>query len=198
MSELNKKVANATKWSSLTEITSKLIAPITTMVLARLLTPEAFGVVATITMIISFTQIFSDAGFQKYLIQFEFKNDDDKYKTTNVAFLSNLAISLVLWGIIIVFREPLAKMVGNPGLGNAIAIACVSIPLAAFSSIQIALYSRSFDFKTLFYVRLAGILIPLVITIPLAIFLKNYWALIIGTILVHTTNAIILVIHTSL
>ncbi|MEL4457163.1 lipopolysaccharide biosynthesis protein [Lutimonas vermicola] len=197
MSELNKKVANATKWSSLTEIAAKLIAPITTMVLARLLTPEAFGVVATVTMIISFTQIFSDAGFQKYLIQYEFENDDDKYKTTNVAFLSNLAISLILWGIIIVFRESLANMVGNPGLGNVIAIACVSIPLAAFSSIQVALYKRSFDFKTLFYVRLAGILIPLVITIPLAIFLKNYWALIIGTILVHTSNAIILTIKSK-
>ena len=197
MSELNKKVANATKWSSLTEITAKLIAPITTMVLARLLTPEAFGVVATVTMIISFTQIFSDAGFQKYLIQYEFENDDDKYKTTNVAFLTNLAISLILWGIIIVFRELLAKMVGNPGLGNAIAIACVSIPLAAFSSIQIALYKRSFDFKTLFYVRIAGILIPLVITIPLALYLKNYWALIIGTILVHTSNAIILTIKSK-
>ena len=101
MSELNKKIANATKWSSISEIATKIVSPITIVVLARLLTPEAFGVVATVTMIISFTQIFSDAGFQKYLIQHEFENDDDKYKTTNVAFLSNLAISLILWGIII-------------------------------------------------------------------------------------------------
>ena len=75
MSEFNRKVANATKWSSFTEILSILISPITTMVLTRLLTPDAFGVVATLTMIISFTQIFSDAGFQKYLIQYEFKNE---------------------------------------------------------------------------------------------------------------------------
>ena len=197
MSELNKKVVNATKWSSFTEISSKLIAPISTMVLARVLTPEVFGVVATITMIISFTQIFSDAGFQKYLIQHEFENDIDKYKTTNVAFISNLAISLLLWGMIIIFRESLAKLVGNPGLGNVIAIACVSIPLAAFSSIQIALYKRSFDFKTLFYTRIVGILIPIVITIPLALYLKNYWALIIGTIAVHSSNAIILTIKSK-
>ena len=150
MSEFNRKVANATKWSSFTEILSKLISPITTMVLTRLLTPDAFGVVATLTMIISFTQIFSDAGFQKYLIQYEFKNDSDKYKTTNVAFLSNLILSLILWFLIICYRDPLAKIVGNPGLGTAIAVACVSIPLAAFSSIQIALYKRNLDFKTLY------------------------------------------------
>ena len=197
MSELNKKIANATKWSSFTEITAKLIAPITTMVLARLLTPEAFGVVATVTLIISFTQIFGDAGFQKYLIQHEFDNDDDKYKTANVAFLSNLFISLFLWIIIIIFREPLARLVGNPGLGNVFTIACVSIPLAAFSSIQMALYKRDFDFKTLFHVRIVGTLIPLLITIPLALILKNYWALIIGTITVHTSNAIFLTLKSK-
>ncbi|MDC3269402.1 lipopolysaccharide biosynthesis protein [Flavobacteriaceae bacterium] len=197
MSKLDKKVTNATKWSSLTEVVAKLISPITTMVLARLLTPEAFGVVATVIMIISFTQIFSDAGFQKYLIQYDFDDENDKYKTTNVAFLSNLTISIFLWIIIIVFRETLAKLVGNPGLGNVIAIACVSIPIAAFSSIQIALYKRDFDFKTLFYVRIIGIFIPLLVTIPLAIYFKNYWALIIGMIALHTSNAIILTIKSK-
>ena len=40
---LNTKVKNATKWSAITEIAAKLVTPITSMVLARLLTPEAFG-----------------------------------------------------------------------------------------------------------------------------------------------------------
>lgn len=44
MSELNTKILNAAKWSSVTEIIAKLITPITSIVLARLLTPEAFGV----------------------------------------------------------------------------------------------------------------------------------------------------------
>ena len=197
MSKLNHNVMNATAWSSLTEISSKLIAPITNMVLARLLTPEAFGVVATITMIISFTQLFSDAGFQKYLIQYEFENEDDKYKTTNVAFLSNLVLSLLLCCVIIFFSDTLAVVVGNPGLGDVISIACISIPIAAFSSIQMALYKRSFDFKTLFYTRIVGVLIPLLITIPMAFYLRSYWALIIGTILVHTSNAIILTIKSE-
>ena len=69
MVNLNNQVVNATKWSSLTELAAKLVAPISTMVLARLLTPDAFGVLVTATMIISFAEIFTDAGFQKYLIQ---------------------------------------------------------------------------------------------------------------------------------
>ena len=192
MSELNNKILNATKWSTITEVMAKLIAPFSTMVLARLLTPDAFGVVATLTMIITFAEIFTDAGFQRYLIQFEFKDDKDKYNTANVAFWSNLTMSLVLWAIIAIFSEPLATLVGNPGKGNVISIACVSIPLAAFSSIQMALYKRDFDFKTLFYTRIAGILIPIFVTIPLAVWLRNYWALVIGTIAVNLSNAIIL------
>ena len=104
----NHIIVNATKWSAIAEVLAKLITPITSMVLARLLTPDAFGVVATITMIISFAEIFTDACFQKYVIQHEFVNDDDRDESTNVAFWSNLALAFILWGIIAIFNEPLA------------------------------------------------------------------------------------------
>lgn len=194
---LNSKIVNASKWSTITEVMAKLIAPISSMVLARVLTPEAFGVVATITMIISFAEIFTDAGFQRYLIQYEFESDEEKSNTANVAFWTNLGMSLFLWLFIGIFSDKLAVWVGNPGLGNVITIACVSIPLAAFSSIQMALYKRSFDFKTLFYVRLVGVLIPLFVTIPLALWLRSYWALVIGTIVVHFSNAVILTVKSN-
>ena len=61
-------IVNSVKWSSLTEIATKLITPITAMILARLLTPSEFGVIATVNMTISFADVFTDAGFQKYII----------------------------------------------------------------------------------------------------------------------------------
>lgn len=197
MSELNNKIIKATKWSSITEFVAKLITPVTSMVLARLLTPDAFGVVTTLSMVISFAEIFTDAGFQKYLIQHEFEDDTDRVQSTNVAFWSNFIISLLIWLIIGIFCEPLASMVGNPGLGHVLTIACVSIPLAAFSSIQMALYKRDLDFKTLFKVRIVGICIPLVVTIPLALILKSYWALVIGTIVANLVNAILLTVYSK-
>ena len=75
---LKQKALYATRWSAITEIVAKLVVPISNMVLARLLTPEAFGVVATLTMVISFAELFTDAGFQKYLIQHEFRDDTDR------------------------------------------------------------------------------------------------------------------------
>lgn len=189
---LNKKIGKATKWSSLTEIFAKLVSPVTSMILARLLTPEMFGVVATVNVIISFTDMFTDAGFQKYLIQHEFRDRKDREESTAVAFWTNLIISLVLWGGIVLFRDKLAELVGNPGRGVVIAIACCVLPLTSFSSIQMALYKRDFDFKTLFYARLAGIFIPLVVTVPAALIFRNFWALIAGSIAKEIANAVIL------
>ncbi len=194
---LNTKVKVATKWSTTTQLASKLVTPITNMVLARLLTPEAFGIVATLTMIISFTELFTDAGFQKYLIQHEFKDEKDREHSTNVAFWSNLIMSITIWAVIIIFRKPIALLVGIPDLGIAVSIACVMIPIAAFSSIQMALYQRDLDFKTLFKVRIASILIPLVVTIPLAFYFRNFWALLTGQIAGSIVNAILLTYYSK-
>ncbi|WP_186431545.1 lipopolysaccharide biosynthesis protein [Clostridium sp. BSD9I1] len=194
---LKSKFVNATKWSTVTEIAAKLVSPITNMILARIISPEAFGVVATVTMIMSFADMFTDAGFQKYLVQNEFKDESEKFKNANVAFWTNLGISIFLWIIIIIFREKIAISVGNPGLGNVIAIACVQLLLTSFSSIQMALYRRDFDFKTLFLVRMVSVCIPFIITIPLAFLGLSYWALIIGTIFIQISNAIILTIKSK-
>lgn len=194
---LNSKVATATKWSGITEIAAKLVAPITTMVLARLLTPDAFGVMVTAQMVISFAEIFTDAGFQKYIVQHEFKNEDEKYKSTAVAFWANLIMSLVLWAGISIFANPIARLVGCDGNGIVIAVACICIPLEAFSSIQMALFRRNLDFKTLFWVRIFGILIPLVVTVPLAFVTRSYWSLILGMIVLNFSNALILTIKSQ-
>ena len=166
---LNTKVLHATKWSAVTEMIAKLVTPVVNMVLARILTPEAFGVVATLTMIITFAEIFTDAGFQKYLVQHEFADLKEQDECTNVAFWSNLLLSFVFWIVIAIFCQPLAKLVGNPGLGHVLIIACISIHISAFSSIQLALLKRDLDFKTIFKVRIVSVFIPLVITIPLAL-----------------------------
>lgn len=189
---LNKKIVTATKWSSVTEIAAKLVAPVTTMLLARILTPDAFGVLVTVMMVISFAEIFTDAGFQKFLIQHEFESDEELYQSTNVAFWTNLVFSLLIWGLIIIFSQPIANLVGSPNESTEIAIAGCCIPLAAFSSIQMALYKRWFDFKTLFYVRIVGVLIPLFVTVPLALYFRNCWALILGVIAQNFSNALLL------
>lgn len=194
---LNAVVSSAAKWSSLTEIIAKIVTPVSNMILARLLAPEVFGVLATVTMIFSFADMFTDAGFQRYLVQHEFKNDTEKFQNANIAFWSNLGLSFALWAFIAVFSNQIAAFVGNPGLGNVIVIGCMQLPITSFSSIQISLFERKFDFKTLFLVRVCTISIPFAVTIPLAIFGFSYWSLILGTISGQVINAMILTIRSQ-
>lgn len=194
---INNNFLNATKWSVITEIIAKLITPITQMILARIISPEAFGVVATVTMVISFSDMFTDAGFQKYLVQHEFSSEQEKFNSANVAFWTNFVISIILWTCIILFREQIAIVVGNKGLGNVLAVSCFQILLTSFSSIQMALYRRDFDFKTLFLVRIVSIFVPFIVTIPLALLGFGYWSLIIGSIVMQIFNALILTIKSK-
>ena len=193
----NKKIAKATSWSMSAEIVAKLIAPITNMILARILMPEAFGAVATITMIISFADIFTDAGFQKYIIQHEFESKDEYYKSVNVAFWSNLVLSLISVLIIFLFRNQLASLVGSPSLGIGMSVASLSIILSSFSSIQMSVYKREFDFKTLFLVRIVTSFIPLFVTVPLALVYRNYWALVLGTLAMNLVQAVMLTMRSE-
>lgn len=192
-----KNIGNAAKWSSLTEIAAKMISPITNMILARLLTPEIFGIVATVTMVFSFADMFTDAGFQKYIVQHEFRDEDELYRHADVAFWSNFVVSMIFWVIISLFSDEIATLVGCPGLGRIFIVSCISLPLTSFSSIQMAIYRRSFDFKTLFQVRIVGVLLPLFVTVPIAFFTHSYWSLIIGTICGNLSNAIILTIKSK-
>ena len=193
--ELNKKIGQATKWSTITEITSKLITPISNAILARLLAPEAFGVVATLTMVITFAEIFTDAGFQKYLVQREFRDEEERDLCTNVAFWTNMVFSLIAWGLITLFVKPIAALVGSEGHELAIIVISAEIPLLALSSIQMARFRRVFDFKNLFFMRVGVSLVPLLITVPAALILRSYWALVIGTLAKDLLSAVVLTLR---
>lgn len=112
----------------------------------------------------------------------------------NVAFISNIFLSLIIVGIIFIFREQIATLVGCQGLGNVISIASIQIFLTSISSIQTSLYRKNFEFKKLFYFRIVTAFIPLIITVPVAYITRSYWALIIGNLSSALTNSILLTI----
>ena len=150
--------------------------------------------VATVTMVTSFGEMLSDSGFQKYLIQHEFRDNRDLENNANVAFWTNLCIAVCLWVLISLFRDELAALVGNPGLGFPLMIASFSLPLQSFSSIQLALYRREFRFKKLLPVRVMVALVPLFVTLPLALSGIGFWSLIIGTLTGGFVNAVALTV----
>ncbi len=192
---MDTKVVAAAKWSLITEVLAKLITPITNIILAHILAPTAFGILATIMMVISFAEMLADAGFQKFLVQYEFENEEDKQKSVSVAFISNIVLAIILWIAIIIGRDDLASLVGNDGLGIPLAVMGTMLPLSAFSSIQMAMYRRSFNFKFLLSIRMITIITPLFVSIPMALAGFDYWALIAGQLAAQLFTAIALFIR---
>ena len=191
------KTATAAKWSVITEVIAKCITPVTSMILARILAPEAFGILTTILMVIAFAEVFVESGFQKYLVQHKFESELQENQYMSVAFWSNLCLAMILWGLLTVFNEGIADIVGNPGKGHLLIITGVTIPLYSIIGIQSSKIKKELNFKKLFYVRLCSSLVPLFVTIPLALLGLDYWALIIGNVCGVLVNALVLTILKS-
>ncbi len=197
LDKMQDKMSNAVKWSILAECVAKLITPFTSMILARILAPEEYGILAVVTMITSFADMFTDAGFQKFLIQHKFSDEKELLDFANVAFGTNLAISILFWIGIMAFSPMITGVMNIPGYEMAVIVASLKLILTTFSSIQRALYQRRFDYETIFYVRVFCCLIPIVLTIPLALLGLGYWSLIIGTIANEAVYAMVLTIRST-
>lgn len=194
---LGVKAASATRWAFASQVASKFISPLTTMVLARLLAPEAFGVVASVTMVTSFADVFSDAGFQKYLVQHEYRSEDELHGSASVAFWTNLAISFGLWVFIAVFNEQIATAVGNPGRGMVLVVAASSIFLTALISVQTGLFQRSLDYRVLFRSKVISSAVMLGVSVSLALLNFDYWSMVFGTISSNVFICVFLTVKSS-
>ncbi len=197
MSDQPKTLVKSIKWSGLGEIGAKLITPFTTIILARVLDPQAFGVIAICNMLITFVDILVEAGFSKYIVQKSFSNEDEKNDYSNVTFWSQLGLAIILYGIICCFNQSIAKLLGNEEYGFVISVASLQLVFVSLSSTHIALLRRDFEFKKLFTVRLVTALGPLCFSVPLAILLRSYWALIIGTLSTSLITTLLLFHHSK-
>lgn len=193
----NNVIQKSMGWSLFSEIAAKFVTPITNMILARILTPDAFGVLAICNMLVSFMDIITDAGFGKYLVQHDFKNENEKYLYADVAFWSNFIISVLLFLIIILNRTGIASLLGNSNYSTVISVASIQLIFTSLSSIQTGLFRRQFDFKKLFITRLAVAITPLIVAVPLSFITRSYWSLIIGNLAGAFVSSFVLTIMSS-
>lgn len=194
LDSLASRAQHAAKWSLLTEAIAKAVMPVTQLALVRILAPEAFGILATVVMISSFAEMISDAGFRNYLIQHDFQDQAGLYRAADVAFWTSLVIAIALLAVIATVRDELAAIVGNPGLGIPIAIASLSLPMSVFVSTQLALFRRAFEYKKLLPIRVLVAIIPLCVSVPLALNGFGFWSLIVGMLAAAFVNAVVITI----
>lgn len=166
----------AFKWSLLGEIGSRLIGPITFVLLARYLLPTDFGVIAAATVAVSFSQVFWDNGLARALVQ----RTDDSTAAADAVFWINLGLSLLLMLALIVAAPALASFFNDARIANVLRVLALQMPFAAVSAVLTALMYKRFEFRQLLWVRLTATGAPGLASIPLALSGWSYWALVAG------------------
>jgi O-antigen/teichoic acid export membrane protein len=182
-------LTHALKWSFASELAAKAIQPVVFIVLARLLTPEDFGVMTAAMMVIAFSQIFWEAGMGKALIH----RQTDIEEAANAAFFINIALGIVIAGLLYLFAQPIAQTFFQDDRVTAVLqVMTLQVLLGALSSVQTALLQKEMGFKKLFWVRFATVSLPGLASIPLALNGLGYWALVAGTLVGQLAQAIML------
>jgi len=175
------KTIEGTVWSYLAEIIAKVISPLSFIILTKILSPEAYGIVAVATTLLMFIDIICDLGTSKVIIQIDEKNYQDFHYSCNAAFLINIGIGIILFILTELFANQIADYYSQPKSAIVIRVMAIQILSYSLSSIQNSLLRKSLNFRFLFWLRLITIACPIVIAIPIAFMGGGLWALVISS-----------------
>ncbi|MDW5562349.1 MAG: lipopolysaccharide biosynthesis protein [Methanomassiliicoccus sp.] len=144
------------------------------IILARLLLPEDFGIIALIIVFISISQAFVQSGLGTALVQKKEVTDED---LSSVLFLS-LGIALVFYCILFVAAPFIASFYHQPIIAPVLRVLGLTLFFAAVNSIQKAVVARNFQFRRLFISSLGAVLLSGAIGIAMAYGGFQVWALV--------------------
>ena len=152
---LKQKTIKGAIWSSIERFSVQGINFIVMIIMARILTPEDYGIVGMITVFIAVSQTLVDSGFSQALIR---KQDRTQIDNSTV-FWFNLAVSVLLY-ILLFFCAPyISDFYEVPLLTPITRIISLSIIINAFALVQRSMYTVNVDFKTQTKASLSGVIV---------------------------------------
>lgn len=184
----NKSIISNYFWLLFERIGAQGINFIITIILARLIEPEAYGIVAIVTIITSILQVFIDSGFGNALIQ---KKDVDDVDYSSVFFL-NICICIVLYVFLYLTAPTISTYYNKGDITDIVRVTGLLLIVSGFKNIIVAYISKNLLFKFYFYATLIGTIIAGIVGIVLAINGYGVWALIIENIINQFVDTVIL------
>ncbi len=178
MTTLTKRVFRAAIWAVALRFAIKALALVNTIVLARLLLPADFGLVAIVMAIYAFIAILKSFGFDVVLIQKQQAGDS----VYNTAWTMQLGFGLVAGLGMFIFAPYIASYYEDPRLENIARVTALLFALNGAVNIGVVNFRKELDFRKEFVYRSAIKFVTVAITIPLAFYLRNYWALVLGSL----------------
>lgn len=189
-SQLKDKVLSSFVWQLLQRVLTQLISFGVSVVLARILAPADYGVVALSGMFIILIGIFIDSGLGTALIQ---KKDADELDY-NTVFYSNVFIAVVVYLVVFSVAPLLSKIFGNPQVTPVIRVMALSMPIGSLAGVHSAMISKSLAFKKFFFSTLSGSLLSAVVGLSMVLTGCGVWALVGQNLVSNIANTIVMLL----
>lgn len=193
MSDKKSKLITSMFWSFGQSIGQQLVGIIVSTVLARLIAPEAYGIIAAATVFTSVATTFTSGGFGNALIQK--KDSDDKDYST--MFWFNIVFSVSVYVIVFIsaplFVNVFSSSFDRKQLTIVMRLLGIGIVLSSFNSFYRSILQKQLLFRKLFLLTLSGTVISACVGITLAYLGFGVWALVTQNLVSYAINSIFFV-----
>lgn len=164
MSQLKSKSITALIWDFIGKISVQSVGFIISIFLARLLSPEEFGLIGMVMVIVPITQVFMDMGLGAALIQ---KKEVSQNLFSSVFWL-NIIIGAIMTSLLYFASDYIAQFYKRPELSEIVKILSLIFVISSFGIVQNIHFTKSLNFKTHAVISLISNLISGSIAIYLA------------------------------
>ena len=159
------------------------------LILTRLLFPEAFGLMALVSVVLVGLAMFSDVGIGPAISQHP-KGDEPEFLDT--AFSINVARGALLWGLTCVLAWPMAQVYGVPELMGLLPVAGISLLISGFNPTRIDTANRHLLLGRVTLLDLVAQILGIVAIVVLALLTRSVWALVWGAIIGSAAKLILM------
>lgn len=169
-----KTVGSNLIWRLLERIGAQGVTFIVSLVLARILDPKIYGLVALVTVITTILQVFVDSGMASALIQ---KKDADNIDFSTVFFF-NVFFCIILYTLLFLFAPILSTLYKRPELTSVIRVLGIIVIISGVKNVQQAYVSRNLLFKKFFFATLGGTVLAGIVGVWMAYNGYGVWAIV--------------------
>lgn len=171
---LKQKTTNGLFWSSVERFSNQGVSFVFSIILARILAPRDFGIVAMIGIFFAVAQSFVDSGFSNALV----RKTDRREEDLSTCFYFNIGVGIVAYIVLFLIAPFIADFYNQPILSPIIRITGLGVVLNSLCVVQQALFTIRIDFKSQAKVTLSATIISGIVGVVLAYLGYGVWALV--------------------
>jgi O-antigen/teichoic acid export membrane protein len=176
---LRQKAIRSTIWVGLSTAGMTSLSLVKSVILARLLTPDHFGLMAACMVVIRAVEVFTETGLGPALIQRKAGVED----AVPTAFSMAAARGVVLAAIVFAIAPFVSGFYEEPRLTSLLEVLSAALLIGGLSNLNTIALQKDLNFRRLFRLQQAVAVTDLVVTVALAVWLRNVWALVLGQVI---------------